>query len=50
MNIAQKILFALVSGYVIAEMFRLPYNECMYVACMSATAPLILLKLKKAKR
>lgn len=41
MNTLQQILFSLVSGYVVAEMFRLSYSDCIYVACMSASAPVI---------
>lgn len=47
MNPLQQILLALVSGYVLAEMFKLPYNECVYVACMSAIAPLLLSTYRK---
>lgn len=42
MNSLQQILLALVSGYVLAEMFKLPYSECIYVACMSAIPPLLI--------
>ncbi len=41
MNTLQQILFSLVSGYVVAEMFKLQYNDCIFVACMSASAPVI---------
>jgi hypothetical protein len=50
MNILQKALFALVSGYVVSQMFKLPYNDCIYVACVSATVPLIAYLIGKFNR
>ena len=44
MNTLQLTLFALVSGYVVAQMFKLPYSECIYVGCVSAVVPLVLAK------
>lgn len=41
MNLFQQILFSLVSGYVVSEMFKLSYKDCLYVAFISAAIPII---------
>lgn len=41
MNTFERSLFALVSGYVISEMFKLSYSDSIYVACVSGAVPLI---------
>jgi len=50
MNTLQKILLALVSGYVVSEMFKLSYSDSIYVACVSAAVPLIAFLLSKLKK
>lgn len=49
MNTLQQSLFSLVSGYVVSEMFKLPYQDCVYVACISAAGPLIWWLLNRIK-
>lgn len=50
MNTLQKTIFALISGYVISDMFRLSYNDSIYVACLSTSAILVPWLLEKLKK
>lgn len=41
MNTLQQILFALVSGYVVADMCQLNYEDKLFVAFITASVPFI---------
>ena len=50
MSTLQQVLLAFVSGYVISGIFKLSYNDSIYVACVSAAVPLIPLLVDTLKR
>ncbi len=41
MNTMQQMLFSLVSGYVLADMCKLSYEDKIFVAFVSAAIPLL---------
>lgn len=50
MNVLQQALFGLVSGYVVSQIFKLSYNDSIYVALVSSSVPITLFLLDRYKK